>query len=115
MNLLRYELKKLLTLPMLWVFVALCLLLNLCITLGYRYKVMDYDFFSYVTETASQTGTVLGDDFTEKLSALPERPERAASSQRPPICPPSMKTTMPQHWRMPTSDCTASPVSGRSC
>ena len=77
MNLLRYELKKLLTLPMLWVLVALCLLLNLCITLGYRYKVMDYDFFSYVTETASQTGTVLGDDFTEKLSALPERPEKS--------------------------------------
>lgn len=77
MSLLRYELKKLLTLPMLWVFVALCLAFNLCITLGYRYKIVDYPFFAYVTETASVTGTELGDDFTEKLSALPENREKS--------------------------------------
>lgn len=61
---------------MLWVFLAVCLLLNICIIAGYRYKVVDYPFFSYVGSAAAAVGTTLDDEFSRKLSALPDSGEK---------------------------------------
>lgn len=77
MRILKHELKKLLCMRMLWVFVAICFMLNVGLVLGYRYKIVDYSFFSYVTNTASITGNVLGKEFSEKLSSVPDSEEKS--------------------------------------
>lgn len=77
MRVLKHELKKLTCMQMLWVFVAICLVLNVGIVLGYRYKIVDYSFFSYVEDTASITGNVLGNEFSEKLSSMPDSEDKS--------------------------------------
>lgn len=77
MRILKHELKKLTCMQMLWVFVAICLVLNVGIVLGYRYKIVDYSFFSYVEDTASITGNVLGNEFSEKLSSMPDSEDKS--------------------------------------
>lgn len=72
MRILKAELKKIISMPMLWGFLAVCLALNIGIVFLYQQKVVDCPYFSYVGDTASVTGNVLGDEFSEKLSAMPE-------------------------------------------
>lgn len=64
MHIWQYELKKLLALPMFWIFVGLSLCLNTAIIWGYRYYVVDMEVLSGVhkAETKSETG--------ERLSVL---------------------------------------------
>lgn len=60
MYLLKTELKKLISMPMLWVFLVICLVLNFGIIFVNQYKLVDASYFSYVGDTASVTGKVLG-------------------------------------------------------
>lgn len=77
MRILRFELKKLTAMQMMWGFVALCLALNVSIIFGYRYKIVDFSFFSYVEDTAYITGNVLGDGFSERLSSMPDNENKS--------------------------------------
>lgn len=72
MYLLKTELKKLISMPMLWVFLLICLVLNFGIIFVNQYKLVDASYFSYVGDTASVTGKVLGKEFSKKLSAMPD-------------------------------------------
>lgn len=72
MYLLKTELKKLISMPMLWVFLVICLVLNFGIIFVNQYKLVDTPYFSYVGDTASVTGNVIGKEFSKKLSAMPD-------------------------------------------
>lgn len=76
MYLIKNELKKSMFLPMMWIFLAICLLLNICIIAGYRYKIVDYSYFSYVGSTAAVTGTTIDPAFSEKLSFLSDSAQK---------------------------------------
>lgn len=76
MCILKKELEKIARMPMLWVFLAGCFVLNLGLIVVYRQNVIDYGYFSYVGKTARVTGNVLGDDFSERLSGLPDGVEK---------------------------------------
>lgn len=76
MRMIQNKLKKSIAMPMLWGFLAICLLFNICLAAGYRYKIVDYPFFSYVKNTASETGAVVGREFSQKLSSMPDSPHK---------------------------------------
>lgn len=76
MYIVKCEWKKIASLPMLWIFFSLCLILNVGIIEGYRYSNVDDSFFSYVKETAAITGTELGVEFSERLAGLEDSEEK---------------------------------------
>lgn len=76
MYILKCELKKIASLPMLWLFLLLCLILNIGIIEAYRYSNVDYSFFSFVKDTAAITGTELGGEFSERLAGLQDSAEK---------------------------------------
>ena len=75
MILLRYELKKLLALPMVWVFLSLCLALNGLMVFGNAYW---RGFFNETSGVAKLLGQRVDAGFLEGLSALPHTENKAA-------------------------------------
>ena len=76
MCMIKNELKKSIAMPMLWGFLAVCLLFNICLAAGYRYKIVDYPFFSYVRDAASEAGIIVNKEFSQKLTAMPDSPQK---------------------------------------
>lgn len=76
MPILKEELRKMAFVPMMWVFLAICLMLNIGMIFLYRQKIVEYSYFSYVGDTASVTGNMLGKEFSERLWAMPASPEK---------------------------------------
>ena len=92
MRLLRWELRKLFTLPMVWVFLALCLALNGGITVSNAANAGGWDantggwdanagsraFFRDLSADAAALGQRINPDFLAGISALPRTANRAA-------------------------------------
>lgn len=76
MRILKAELKKMVSMPMLWGFLVICLMLNIGIVFLYQQKIVDYSYFSYVGDISAVTGNVLGNEFSKKLSAMPDSAEK---------------------------------------
>lgn len=76
MYILKAELNKIISMPMMWAALAICFVLNIGIVFLYQQKIVDYPYFSYVTDTSSVTGNMLGNNFSEKLSAMPNSAEK---------------------------------------
>lgn len=68
MHILKFEIKKLLSLPMLWVFLLFCLIFNSAIIIGNVYDTDAADYVEYISKTVSVTGTQMGTSFDESLS-----------------------------------------------
>lgn len=68
MRILSFEIKKIFGLPMIWVFLLLCLLLNtvvICVDYNAR------NYVEYISDTAVITGTRMGNNFNSALSEQP--------------------------------------------
>lgn len=72
MRILKFEIKKLISLPMLWVFLILCLGLNGAIAISGTYGTDTADYLHYISKTVSKTGIRMGEEFDQKLSKMPE-------------------------------------------
>lgn len=72
MHILKFEIKKLLSLSMLWGFMLLCLVLNSAIIIGSVYDTDAADYVQYISKTVSVTGTQMGAYFDEALSKVSE-------------------------------------------
>lgn len=64
-----WELRKLWKLPMIPIFLVLCILFNALILFGNRY---DEDYVSYVANVTRETGGQMGEDFDSLLSEFPD-------------------------------------------
>ncbi len=73
MRLVGWELRKVLPLPALWVFLALCLVLNGALILS---EAQTRESFHTASAAAGQFGQRVDDTFPAKLSTLPETPSR---------------------------------------
>ena len=72
MRILKFEIKKLVSLPMLWIFLVLCLGLNGAIVISETYGMDTAQYLSYISKTVPQTGIGMGKEFDQKLSKMPE-------------------------------------------
>lgn len=72
MRILKFEIKKLLSLPMLWVFLLLCLMLNSALIIGSVYHTNATRYVQYISETVSVTGTQMGQSFDQSLAIMPK-------------------------------------------
>lgn len=68
-DLIRWELKKLWSMPMIPVFLLLCILLNSTVLLSQWYRA---DYVSYVAEVTERIGGTMGDKFDYQLEQEPE-------------------------------------------
>lgn len=72
MLILKFEIKKLLSLPMLWVFLLLCLILNSTMIIGNVYNTDITNYVQYISKTVSVTGTQMGEAFDKSLAIVQE-------------------------------------------
>lgn len=72
MRILKYEIKKLISLPMLWIFLVFCLGLNGFIVISGTYGTDIADYLHYINKTVSETGAKMGEEFNQKLSKMPK-------------------------------------------
>lgn len=76
MRILKTELKKMVSMPMMWGFLAVCLMFNIGIVFLYQQKIVDYPYFSYVGDASAVAGNRVGNQFSEKLSEMPGSTEK---------------------------------------
>lgn len=72
MRILKYEIKKLISLPMIWIFLVLCLGLNGFIVISGTYGTDTADYLHYISKTVSETGTKMGKEFDQRISKMPK-------------------------------------------
>ncbi len=72
MRIFREELKKLVTTPMIWIFVALSLALNAFWIFGFTAYSNMPSYVDYLSHTFAQTGVHMGLDFDERLATTPD-------------------------------------------
>ncbi len=70
-ELLRWELRKLLGVPMLGIFLMLCLCFNLFFVMSERYDNAGADYLSFLVEAEGYAGGQMGPEFDAALAALP--------------------------------------------
>ena len=73
MRVFRWEVRKIVETPALWVFLAACLLINSILIFTSTY---DRDYARFVSKTATQLGTRVDAEFLEKLKQAPQSEER---------------------------------------
>lgn len=75
LDLIRWELKKLWSMPMIPVFLLLCILLNGLVLFSQEYGT---DYVSYVSEVTEQIGGTMGEEFDRRLELEPEHAYKSA-------------------------------------
>ena len=68
-RLFKWELKKIFSTPMVWIFIALCIGFNCILVLSGRYN---QDYVSYVAEVTNAIGGQMGEVFDDDLDGLPD-------------------------------------------
>ena len=71
-TLLGWEIKKLCEMPMLFLFIILCILFNVILTASDQYGA---DYVSYVKEVRDAAGSRMGAEFDQRLLKLPDEDE----------------------------------------
>lgn len=72
MTIIRFELKKLILFPMLWIYLICCLILNSLLIFTGAYGNENVNYLHYISQTTDKTGTQVGEEFQKKLSNLPD-------------------------------------------
>lgn len=75
MYIFKVELKKVINIPMLWIFLVLCLVFNVFIIMTGNY---DAKWVNYVSQTSLVTGQRMGSEYSNLLAQLPDSQYRTA-------------------------------------